>query len=165
MAAREEAHKIGIPCVLVEGFAEPYLASSLQHLLVRNSDTYQYTKQVIAVSKHTLSVLRAHYFLPEHLGTVVHYGRPDRFFSKLSDVDRVRFLESIGIPSAKCIVTMIARLTYVKGHDILLSALDYLSAEDQVDQFHFVIAGTGDLENTLKEAVSRSAYSSCVIFV
>ncbi|NBR94004.1 MAG: glycosyltransferase [Actinobacteria bacterium] len=162
LASRETAALQNVPFVVTEGFAEAYLSTSMPFLVERNELNYAQSFEVIGVSLYTLSILRSHFRLPSHLGKLIHYGRPERFFIPANRASRMIKRSELGIADSTCVVTMLARLSAVKGHDILLAALTKFIQSTNTHSIRVVIAGTGELEGELQSKILEGGLSNYV---
>lgn len=73
--------------------------------------------------------------------------------------------KEIGIGQDQLAVFTIARLTEQKGISHLLEAISLLKQENIDTKYHFYIAGTGDLENYLKQKCAELALKDQVTFL
>jgi glycosyltransferase involved in cell wall biosynthesis len=76
--------------------------------------------------------------------------------------DRDQTRRSLGIPADAAAVVVIGRLTEQKGHAYLFDALAHTPSLDRV---HLVVAGDGDLRETLRDCAAALGISSRVHFV
>lgn len=162
LAGRERAARTKTPFIITEGFAEAYLPKLMPHLIERNRVNYDHANEIIGVSEYTLSILHSEFHLPKHLGKLIHYGRPPRFFVQADQSARVTKRLGLGFGDSTCVVTMVARLSAVKGHDLLLSALNILRENSVLDSIQVVIAGAGELESQLRRQILDNDLSSYV---
>lgn len=71
--------------------------------------------------------------------------------------------EELGFGENDVVVGIVARLEPVKGHEVFLNAAKY--AAEKNDDLKFIIAGTGSLENKLKNTVKELDLSEKVKFL
>jgi glycosyltransferase involved in cell wall biosynthesis len=83
-----------------------------------------------------------------------------RFYSVETSDNKKALREKLALPVNKKIILLLGRLSYVKGFDIALSALPYLS-----DEYAFVVVGEGAEKRELEEIVGLSGCREQVFFV
>ena len=89
---------------------------------------------------------------PRHKMVVIHNGTEIHLFdrNKYKKTDR----QKLGLPANKIIITTLATLIKVKGHDFYLDAISkYLREFDNV---HFVWIGQGPLQSKLEEQIKSA---------
>lgn len=79
-----------------------------------------------------------------------------------SDEDKIKAYERFGIEPGEKVVSIVARLEDIKGHDYFIEAADKLLGEGI--KAKFVIAGTGSYEEHLKEKVKELGRENDIIF-
>jgi glycosyltransferase involved in cell wall biosynthesis len=77
-------------------------------------------------------------------------------------VDRDTMRQSLGIPAAAAVVAVIGRLTEQKGHRYLLDALAHTPS---LERAHLVVAGDGDLGESLRDRAAALGLGSRVHFL
>jgi glycosyltransferase involved in cell wall biosynthesis len=156
-AARTVAGALGLPFVVVENFAAPFLAERFAGLLAALAGQYARARAVIAVSQENLDVLRRYYRLPPEQGQVIYYGRPDLYFRPPDQAARARLRGELGVPPDGVLCFTAARLDPLKGHGFQLAAIDRLRKTPAWAPLSFAWAGTGPLAEELSQAVAAAA--------
>jgi glycosyltransferase involved in cell wall biosynthesis len=155
LAAKQAALELGVPFVIVEGFAALYLAQRFGNLIGELARQYAAARAVVAVSHENLRLLHQHFGLPAEKGTVISYGRPERFF-RPPDAEVRRWLRAEwGIPADAILCLTAARLDPIKGYPYQLEALRRLRATPLWPRLWFAWAGTGLLADSLPEALRQ----------
>jgi len=72
-------------------------------------------------------------------------------------------IESLGLPSNRIILVAAGRLTWAKGYEDLIRALAILVHED--DRIYCLVAGDGELQDSLKSQIEREGLSRHVILL
>jgi glycosyltransferase involved in cell wall biosynthesis len=162
LAAREVAMQQGIPFIVVVGFVAPYLATNFASRLGQLAAHYAAAREVVAVSRENLALLRRHFGLAADRGRVIHYGRPDRFFAPRDAEVRARLREAAGIPADAVVCFTAARLTEVKGFNHQLQAAQTLCASPAGRKIHFVWAGEGEQRADLERKIARLGLAGSV---
>jgi glycosyltransferase involved in cell wall biosynthesis len=155
LAAKTVAVKRGIPFVVVENYVFPpvHIPDHLARFLPDLEEHYQRAKTVIAVCQHNLELLRRGFRLPCTKGQVIHYGRPDSFFTQPSVQTRSRLRREWNIPDGAVLCLTVGRLEKIKGYALLLDALKQLLLESIWPSLYFAWLGTGSLEFALKRTL------------
>jgi glycosyltransferase involved in cell wall biosynthesis len=162
LAAREAASVMGIPYIVVVGFAAPYLADRFKPALKILARQYARAGAVIAVSEENLRVLRQHFGLPQQCGQVIHYGRPAHFFAPRAPAARLQLRSELQIPASGVVSLTTARLTSVKGYHYQLAAIDTLHRSGWGKNNYFVWLGTGDLHEQLHGEIESRGLGAMV---
>jgi glycosyltransferase involved in cell wall biosynthesis/predicted O-methyltransferase YrrM len=167
VAATIAAAQLGVPYVIVEGFAAAYPAMTPQQawMLHYQRLLYAQARAVIAVSAENLSLLRSHFGLDPRKGEVIHYGRPERFFVERDPKIRSIERESLGIPPTATVCVTAARFAPVKGHAHLLAAIEQLRDCPEWQQLYFVWAGDGPLLEDFRNRINRAGLADHVKLV
>lgn len=162
MAARDAAHQLGIPYVVVVGFVGAYLADRFKSVLGRLAVQYSRARAVVAVSQENLDLLRNRFGLAASAGQVIHYGRPEQFFTPCDEAVRARLRAELKLPADAVICFTAARLASVKGFLYQIVAAKHLIALPGCGKLHFVWAGEGEQRAKLKEAIASSGLTGRV---
>ncbi len=121
--------------------------------VIRNID------KVISVSRATERWLVQNRNVPERMITVIPYGVNLKMYQR--NAGRLR--QKLAISPEDPVIGMVCRLHPQKGHIYLIKA-----AQRVVEQFpnaHFVLAGTGPLEQELRQIVAENGLDSCFHFL
>lgn len=153
-AAREAARQTGVPYVVVVGFVGEYLAGRFREHLGRLARHYAEARAVVAVSRENLDLLHSHFGLPAEAGTVIHYGRPERFFAPCNEAVRARLRAELRLPKYAVVAFTAARLSRVKGYLYQVAALRQLDARPGGGRLHLVWAGDGEQRPELERAIA-----------
>lgn len=162
MAARDVALQLGIPYVVVVGFVGSYLADRFKQVLGRLALHYAHARAVVAVSQENLDLLHNRFGLPAQAGHVIHYGRPEKFFTPPDIAVRDRLRAELSLPANAVVCFTAARLASVKGYLYQILAAKHLVALPGNEHLHFVWAGEGDQRGALEEAISSYGLSGRV---
>ncbi len=156
---RIAAKRAGIPLVLHEHFADPKMPAyqKAPDLFLRDL-----TSHAIAVSQSTADFLIRDRFVPEDRVNVVFNGAPLDQFAPRSRDEGYAIRGELGIPMTAPVITTIGRLNAQKGHDILITAASMVVA--QHPEARFLIAGDGDLLESLKTQAATLGISEQVVF-
>jgi glycosyltransferase involved in cell wall biosynthesis/predicted O-methyltransferase YrrM len=151
IAAKTVAVRRNIPFVVVENYVWSYesLPEKLVEFLPAIANHYRHSKEVVAVSEDNLNLLRRGFQLPAEKGQVIHYGRPDNFFTPPSRQVRERLRRESNIPPDAVLFLTVGRLETVKGHHLLVEALRKLAKTPAWANCYFAWLGTGALEQKL----------------
>lgn len=155
LAAREMARQLGIPYVVVVGFVGAYLAENFVAQLPMLARQYAGAREVVAVSAENLGLLRTRFGLGANQGQVIHYGRPDKFFTPRDEVVRARLRAELHLPADAVVCLTTARLTGVKGFVHQLNAIKRLRTMPAGARLYFVWAGDGDQRAALEQEIQR----------
>jgi glycosyltransferase involved in cell wall biosynthesis len=151
LAARQVALVMGLPFVVVEGLAAPYLAQMFPQAIPVLAQQYVQAREVIAVSADNLRCLRQHFGLPAGKGRVIHYGRPEEFFRPPNADTRRRLRGECGIPEEAVLCFTAGRLHPLKGYLHQLAAVEILRHRPVWTRLYFAWAGEGQLDGALRE--------------
>lgn len=162
MAARDAAHQLGVPYVVVVGFVGAYLADRFKAVLGHLAGQYARARAVVAVSQENLDLLRTRFGLPATAGQVIHYGRPERFFAPRDEAVRARLRAELGLPADAVVSFTAARLAAVKGFLYQVLAAKHLAALPGAEKLHFVWAGDGDQRPALEQAIASAGLTDRV---
>ncbi len=155
MAARQVAITRGIPYVVVVGFVGVYLAKTFAGQVERLARQYSQAHAVIAVSEDNLTLLRQHFGLSPSQGSVIHYGRPDRFFAEPYGAVRARLRGEQNIPADALVCFTAARLTPIKGFVYQLNAARNLLGQGVGRDVHFAWAGDGEQRAEIERGIAE----------
>ena len=150
LAAKEVALQMAIPYVIVVGFVAPYLAQRFgedvdaEYYLGMLERQYRRAKQVIAVCRENLELLYKLFRLPSDKGRVIHYGRPEHFFSPRDGAMRDRLRKSLKVPTKGVLCFTAARLESVKGFQYQLDAIATLRHTSVWSNLYFCLLYTSD---------------------
>ncbi|MBE9098127.1 glycosyltransferase [Vacuolonema iberomarrocanum] len=160
VAARHQAMIQGIPFFMVEGFVAPamthhFAAPPMAEQCLRVlSHQFELAQEVVAVSQENLALLHRQYGLAPEKGQVIHYGRPETFFSPPDPTVRQRLRQELGIGETDILCFTAARLEQVKGHQYLLAAIAQLKTMPQWSRLRFAWAGAGQLRAELEQKIA-----------
>ena len=160
-AAKEVALQLGIPYVIVLGFVAPYLVERFgegadgEYYLGMLERQYRRAREVIAVCRENLELLYKLFRLPSDKGRVIHYGRPEHFFSPRDGAVRDRLRKEVGVPAKGVLCFTAARLEPVKGFQYQLEAIATLRHTSAWSNLYFVWAGEGSMRPELEYALAE----------
>lgn len=118
-----------------------------------------FADEIIAVAEAAKENLTATGISENKISVILNGVKP---LDAISDEQKKMFLEKYSIPKDKPIISIVARLEDIKGHDYFIEAADEL-LKCGVDAV-FVIAGTGSYEDKLKAKVSNLNRQKDIIF-
>lgn len=150
--AKEAAMLLGLPFVIVENFADVFLADRFADLLDGLARHYQAARAVIAVSHENHGLLCRHFRLPVNKGQVIYYGRPARYFRARNPSARQRLRTEIGVAPETVLCFTAARLDPIKGYALQLAAIDRLRETPAWRAITFAWAGEGRQREELSAA-------------
>ena len=162
LAARESARRLEIPYVCVEGFVGAYLAGNFAAYLPMLARQYAAARAIVAVSEENRSLLTTLFNAPADRTTVIHYGRPGRFFAPRDEAVRARLRAGLELPEDAVVSLTTARLTAVKGFQHQLKALLQLKQRGAASRLHLVWAGDGDQRDKLESALRETGLANRV---
>jgi glycosyltransferase involved in cell wall biosynthesis len=120
-------------------------------------------QDVIAVSGKVASRLVTDCGYAEHKVHVARNGVEHTRFTRDAQVG-AEFRRALGIPADRRLVTILARLEHAKGIDIALRAMAVIAQAGGSRPLHLLIAGTGVLEQELKELARSLGVADQVTF-
>ena len=175
LAAKQAALEMGIPYIIVLGFIEP---SCVEYDYKDGVDyqalaTYQYSKaqSVVTVSQENLRLLRKLFQLPDTVGEVIHYGRPQQYFTPALPEVRQRLRQEFGIPADAVVYFSAARFEPIKGYQYQVEAIRQLKESSIWPKLYFVWAGTGAQsygggnEEEIKQVIAQLGVTDKVKFI
>ncbi len=124
-------------------------------------------KRVIAVSDFVKQHIMTHYNVPENQIVTIYRGADVRRFNP----DRVvleritELLQSYQIPPEKPVITLVGRLTKIKGHAILLAALSQMRHKEVTCLFVGSDQGRVEYVAELKEQIKTLSPQTSVLMV
>lgn len=155
IGARQAALALRIPFVVVVGFAAGYLAKQFAPVLPVLATHYAAARQVVAVSEENLRLLRTRFNLAPRHGTVIHYGRPDDFFTHVDPERRAHLRGELGLAEDAVVSVTAARLAKLKGHHRQLAALHRLAQSGLAENLHLLWLGDGEARAHLEKEIER----------
>ncbi|OYD97817.1 hypothetical protein CDG76_02975 [Nostoc sp. 'Peltigera membranacea cyanobiont' 210A] len=162
LAAKKVAKQMGIPYIIVDGCAVPYLAERFASYLEELEQIHTQAGAFITVSNENLNLLHQLFRLPKDKGQVIYSGRPEHYFAPPKPSIRDRLRQEYGIPANAVICFTAARLDAGKGYQYQLEAIKQLMQSESWHKLYFVWAGDGALEAQLKQAIEQLRISNHV---
>ncbi len=162
LAAKNVAIRFGLPFIVVVGFAAEYLARNFESALPLVKRQYERAEEVVAVSQENLALLRTRFGLAAGRGTVIHYGRPSRFFTAPDTSVRLRLRREIGADETAVVCLTTARLSRVKGYWEQIAAIERLRETAAFDRLVFVWLGGGEERELLASALVKAGLAGKV---
>lgn len=155
LTAKEVAARLRIPYVVLchcvtAAWAEPFAAA-----VARLPETYAQARDVVAVSRENLDLLRSRFGLAPDAGVVIHNGRPDAFFAPRSAATRQRVRQELGLPADAVVSLTVGRMDLVKGYQYQVAAMKPLRASPAWPSLRFVWVGDGGLAEQLRGLAAR----------
>lgn len=102
----------------------------------------------IAISEQVREHLKNDFHIPETRISLIHNGVDAREFSPVSSQEKSRRRKELGLEESQQIIGIVARLSDVKGQDILIRA--FKKVHEQKPHARLLIVGQGKLEFELK---------------
>jgi predicted O-linked N-acetylglucosamine transferase (SPINDLY family)/glycosyltransferase involved in cell wall biosynthesis/predicted O-methyltransferase YrrM len=155
VAAKQAAIDHHIPYLIVVGFVADYLGDRFNQFFQVLEEQLAVAREVVAVSQENLQLLRNRFGLSRSRGRVIHYGRPDSFFTPQQAETRHRLRAELKIGTQDVLCFTAARLEYVKGYDLQLEAIAHLKEQSIWQSLHFVWAGEGSLREHLQQQITE----------
>ena len=152
-AAKQVAIDLKISYIIINHFAAPYLAERFEKYLDTLSIFYTQSQAVIAVSRDNLEILHSLFKLPQNRGKLIYNGRPQQYFNSPQLSTRQSLRKTYQIPENAIVCFTSAQLSAVKGFQYQIEAIQQLQKTDIFSQLYFVWAGTGILEQQLKDKI------------
>jgi glycosyltransferase involved in cell wall biosynthesis len=124
-------------------------------------------KRVIAVSDFVKQHIMTHYNVPEDQIVTIYRGADIRRFNsdRVASERVTKLMQSYQIPPEKPVITLVGRLTKIKGHAILLAALSRMRHKDITCLFVGSDQGRVDYVAELKEQIKTLAPQTSVLMV
>jgi len=156
IAAKYVAHSRHIPYVVTCHSGASYLAQRFSQALGVVSQQFARAREVVAVSRYTLDMLRLHFGVPASKGRVIYNGRPSEYFTPVNPVARTRLRAQLELPENATLCFTSARIDTDKGHQYQLEAIRQLHANSRLGTLHFAWAGEGVARSQLAAAVTAN---------
>lgn len=107
---------------------------------------YKNATRLIAISKETKRYAMDTFGYDESQVTVINHGVSPRFSSVLTEEERTRGRERLGLPTDKILILLVGSIEPRKGHDILLKAVALLPGPLR-EKVHVVFLGSDKNED------------------
>ena len=134
------------------------ILSSVKRKLIGHANNY-FSNKVIAVSMAVRENLIEAGVKADKI-VVIYNGINE--LDVIDDSEKAQTRNLLGISEDELVVGIFARLETVKGHDYFIEAAKLVMAK--FEPVKFIIAGTGALENQLKELVKKEELENKIIF-
>ena len=134
-----------IPYILVEHQVNDFTFFLHDANIAEFANYYKSANAVIAVSDDNLRVLRRKLALPEQVGRVIPCGRPAEFFAPRDGERRRALRAEWNIPADALAVVTVAKLEQVKGHALLIKAIERMKWRAIWNNIFFIWIGDGSL--------------------
>lgn len=142
MGAKDVAAALGIPYVAVKHMVLPdspwTLAPWVRGEIARVSCA---AACVVAVSQASCDLLRRQFDLEGARMRVVPNSRPDSYFSPRDEAARARLRAEWGVAPGQFVVATVARMLWLKGHELIVWVAHELARRGRGDRFRFVWIG------------------------
>jgi glycosyltransferase involved in cell wall biosynthesis len=152
-AATHTAKYFGFPYMICEGLVTPNLLESDQAATEIVGAHYESSRSVVCVSQQNLDLMKNHYRLSGENLSVIPSGAREQFFVPKSAGVARRVRDRLRIPADAIVCLTVAKFGPVKGHDILLQAINQLRQSAIWDRLHFLWAGDGPTKETILQNV------------
>jgi glycosyltransferase involved in cell wall biosynthesis len=146
--------RAGLPYLMIEHQVAPHLFAFEPPVRARFAEFHQRASAVVAVSQDNLRVLREALGLPEEVGRVILYGRPDPFFRPRNPAGRAALRREWDVPEDALVALTVAKLEPVKGHEYLIEAMRRLKDEPVWERLFFAWVGDGAARGALEAALA-----------
>ncbi len=145
-----------IPYILVEHQVSDFTFFLHDANVAEFANYYKSANAVIAVSDDNLRVLRRKLALPEQVGRVIPCGRPAEFFAPRDGERRRALRAEWKIPADALAVVTVAKLEQVKGHALLIKAIERMKRRAIWNNIFFIWIGDGSLRAELERDLSEA---------
>jgi glycosyltransferase involved in cell wall biosynthesis len=152
----EAVEQARIPYLLIEHQVAPGHFAANPRTVARFSTFYRNASAVVAVSENNLRYLRQSLALPDQVGRVIRYGRPDAFFRQRDAATRAALRREWGVPDGAIVALTVAKLEPVKGHRFLIETIRQLKIDPIWDALYFVWIGDGMSRAKLELDIAES---------
>ncbi|MGC8979144.1 glycosyltransferase family 4 protein [Caldisericum sp.] len=115
----------------------------------------------IAISTETFEELIKVYKVPKERVVLIYNGVDDDYFRPPTESEKKQALSKYGLSESDQVISLIGRLTFVKGQDILLKALKIL--KDKSVNLTAILAGAGDSESIIKLAKELGVENNIIL--
>ena len=122
-------------------------------------------KAFIAISSEIEKFLLQDLGFPKNKVRKILAGTDTKYFRLPSSQERQKAREKFGFEEKYLVCTLVGRLNWVKGHDVAIDAVRLVRKELPEQSLKCLFAGSGDLEQQIKEyAFVSEDDSHCFIF-
>ena len=122
-------------------------------------------KAFIAISSEIENFLLQDLGFPKNKVRKILAGTDTKYFRLPSSQERQKAREKFGFEEKYLVCTLVGRLNWVKGHDVAIDAVRLVRKELPEQSLKCLFAGSGDLEQQIKEyAFVSEDDSHCFIF-
>jgi glycosyltransferase involved in cell wall biosynthesis len=142
------------PYMMVEHQVSASLFTFDPRTAARFAEFYRKAAAVVAVSEENLRTLRQALNLPDRVGRVIVYGRPEEFFRPRDAAVRAALRREWGVADDALAVLTVAKLEPVKGHRIQIEMMRRLKTEALWRDLVFVWIGDGVEREALERALA-----------
>ena len=165
LTAKKQAARRGLPYLILNHCVKPEWAQEFSETLRELPEIYQHAEAVVAVSRRNLDLLSRLFGLPSQRGSVIYAGVPSHFFLESDASLPSPLRKQLGLSAEAVVCATAARMEIMKGYQYLLGTLKILRGTDIWEQLHFVWAGTGTLEQRLRQMVKKLHLATHVHFL
>ncbi len=120
-------------------------------------------ENVIAISQAVASHLEQDFKVNKEAITIIHNGIDYEKFLSADSQDKENIRREFHLPIDTQLVGMVARLSKVKGHTFLISAMPRILKD--CPRVNFLIVGDGRLKNELESGVKKLGVEKSVFFI
>lgn len=155
LTAKEVAANRGVPYLVLCHCATVAWANAFAPAVTRLPAAYAHAREVVAVSRENLALLRSHFGLPPGAGIVIHNGRPEAFFAPRSAATRRRVRDELGIPAEAIVSMTVGRMDLSKGYQYQVAAIRHLRESPVWESLRFLWVGGGGLAAQMPGLLDR----------
>lgn len=125
----------------------------------------------IANSKYTADLVQARYQLPSEKLRIIYRGIDGGVFDPSLDLDdrKTALLSNWGVTPKTRIILMLARLSPIKGHTVVIEAVRTLTERGSFQDAHVIFAGDAqgraDYLDTIRNQINRHDLSHAIRYV
>lgn len=161
MSARIAAKRAGAKVVYTRHSVfepSPKISKGIGKIINGMINNY-YSDGIIAVAEAAKDNLTATGVNENKINVILNGVKP---LEKIREEEKNEFRKRFNIPDGKKVVSIVARLEDIKGHDYFIEAANMILKKNE--NAVFVIAGTGSYEQHLKEKVKELSREKEIIF-
>lgn len=161
MSARIAAKRAGAKVVYTRHSVfepSPKISKGIGKIINGMINNY-YSDGIIAVAEAAKDNLTATGVNENKIDVILNGVKP---LQQISEEEKNEFRNRFNIPDEKKVVSIVARLEDIKGHDYFIEAADMILKQNP--NVVFVIAGTGSYEEQLKKKVKELGREKEIIF-
>jgi len=143
---------LGYPYVICEGIVAPELLADDADERAVIANHYRSARSVICMSKENAGILNGHYGLDDAVIDIVS-PVPDKVFFEPRDAEARHRRAQMNVADDAILCLTVAGFKSVKGHDLLIRAMEILKDSPLWDRLHFLWVGDGPTVDAVRAQV------------